>query len=355
MAMFSVNQVRQFYTVNALNANPTAVGDISVKTTPDGEQMYFVHKGAASNSPTRSDLITLSNVMWGHHTKAEAMRRPIFNTVITLNDNVVNSLNDFVGKDFVLKLIFDCYTFPSENSIFVKHGCVHVVRGMNASGFYKALALSLSANISRDEVPAVKVFANSATGYIALTGAKADRDTLDGAGEITGVVVVENPQPWYLGTMEQLPVRWNVEALPVSSNTDNEDVLWCTPEDLSKIAKEQFANLEGYETYTDGKIQNGKKVADMEYFYHGERGDMYREVGFPKNFKTTYTVDPAKEYDLIDIHYAFTDSHEGVQKSERTITLAVDPTKAQTIVDEINAVLVGAGKKALKEVPVPTV
>ena len=53
----------------------------------------------------------------------------------------------------------------------------------------------------------------------------------------------------------------------------------------------------------------------------GERGDMYRQVGWPHNIPTTYLVDPAKAYCVFDIHYAYVGSNESVQKSEKTITI----------------------------------
>lgn len=55
----------------------------------------------------------------------------------------------------------------------------------------------------------------------------------------------------------------------------------------------------------------------------GERGDMYRGIGYPNNIPTTYLVDPTVKYNVIDIHYAYVGSNESVQKSEKTITLVV--------------------------------
>ena len=60
-----------------------------------------------------------------------------------------------------------------------------------------------------------------------------------------------------------------------------------------------------------------------EYFCMGERGDMYRGIGYPNNIPTTYLVDPTVKYNVIDIHYAYVGSNESVQKSEKTITLVV--------------------------------
>lgn len=329
MAMFSVNQVRQFYVVRkcldagtVTNFNDVAkTGDILIRQTADGEEVFFTHKGKLG--ATRTDLIQTKNLMWAHATSARKLRRKINNSVITFHNRF--DAGNCIGKDLIIKLLFDNYTFPSEESIYVKYGCAHIVRGMNASDLYKQLAVSLAGNIARDEVKPVNVYVVAGATYIPVTGSKvADNKALEGK-TATGIAVIENPQPWYLGTMEQISVRWNVEAIPVTDQ-DGEEISWVTEETIQQLTDTDLKNVPGYENQP--YIKNGKKVADMEYFYHGERGDMYRGVEWPKGIRTTYEVDShgndvEAEYDLIDIHYAFTDSHEGVQKSERTLTIAV--------------------------------
>jgi len=80
------------------------------------------------------------------------------------------------------------------------------------------------------------------------------------------------------------------------------------------------------DTATDGVvIRNGKQIADLEYFLMGERGDMYRHLGWPNYVPTKYLVDPTAAYDVIDIHYAYVGANHSVQKSEKTLTI-VCPT-----------------------------
>lgn len=68
----------------------------------------------------------------------------------------------------------------------------------------------------------------------------------------------------------------------------------------------------------------------------GERGDQYRNIGWPNVIETTYLVDPADEYSVLDIHYAYVGSNEGVQKSERDITLVGSKADIKTIIGAIN-------------------
>ena len=55
----------------------------------------------------------------------------------------------------------------------------------------------------------------------------------------------------------------------------------------------------------------------------GERGDVYRMMGFPNVIRTKYLVDPDLKYNTIDIHYAYVGPNEAVQKSEKDITIVV--------------------------------
>ena len=68
----------------------------------------------------------------------------------------------------------------------------------------------------------------------------------------------------------------------------------------------------------------------------GERGDIYRGVGYPNNIKTTYMVDASKTYSVLDIHYAYVGSNESVQKSEKTITIVCDnKTTLNSIIGDV--------------------
>jgi len=70
-------------------------------------------------------------------------------------------------------------------------------------------------------------------------------------------------------------------------------------------------------------LPNSKAVADMEWFFHKERGDQYGEIGWPNNIDTVYQVDPtnASGYSFIDIHYYELGNSHNVGKSEKTLTI----------------------------------
>ena len=62
-------------------------------------------------------------------------------------------------------------------------------------------------------------------------------------------------------------------------------------------------------------------ASDQEYLL-GERGDKYRQVGYPYTFDTTYLVDSSKVYDTIDIAYTSKNPGAvGAENDQRVLTL----------------------------------
>ena len=246
----------------------------------------------------RSDLIDTKNILYAKATDATAMAHDLKSVTIALDSNV-NGGAPVAGQDYILRIAFKQYVGMSDEDQYFKYGMVHAYAGMDASEFYKVLAVSLAKNFSREVVPLIKIEIKTAS---ATTEVTPTTKVADLTGTYTGVVITEVEQPWRLGVMAQTPVYFTVQSVPVTVNGDER--YWAT---LTES--------------TSGSIGNGKTIADLEYFCMGERGDMYRQVGQPHNIPTTYLVDPAKTYCVFDIHYAYVGSNESVQKSEKTITI----------------------------------
>lgn len=300
MATFSVNQVRQLYVATAFKTPHVlasdAAGSIAVKNDTAKSHLYFEYKGA--DNLMRSDLIDTKNILYAKATDATAMAHDLKSVTIALDSNV-NGGAPVAGQDYILRIAFKQYVGMSDEDQYFKYGMVHAYAGMDASEFYKVLAVSLAKNFSREEVPLIKVEIKTASATTEVTPTTKVADLTD---TYTGVVITEVEQPWRLGVMAQTPVYFTVQSVPVTVNGDER--YWAT---LTES--------------TSGSIGNGKTIADLEYFCMGERGDMYRQVGWPHNIPTTYLVDPAKAYCVFDIHYAYVGSNESVQKSEKTITI----------------------------------
>lgn len=340
MATFSTNQVRQLYVAKELKTPHVlasdAAGFIAVKKDTAKNHLYFEYKGA--DNLMRSDLIDIKNILYAKATDADDMAHELKSFTIALDANI-NGGSPVAGQDYILRIAFRQYVGMSDEDQYFKYGMVHAYAGMNADGFYKVLALSIAKNFSREAVPLIKIEVHSAkttskggfdsAGYMVITPTTKDNGKSDTTNpyyatdtlvtDIDSIRITEVEQPWRLGVMAQTPVYCTVQPVAVMVNGDERT--WATV-------------TEG----TNGTIGNGKKIADLEYFCMGERGDIYRGIGFPHNIVTTYLVDPTKTYYTFDIHYAYVGNNESVQKSEKDITIVCsDKTEFNKIVTAFNA------------------
>ena len=311
MATFSTNQVRQLYVATALkSSNVTAsdtAGSIAVMSDTAESHLYFEYMGAGGM--TRSDLIDIKNILYAKATDADDLAYDLAKYKLTLDDTV-NGGEPVVAQDYILRIAFRNYPGLSEEDQYFKYGMVHVVTGMTASDFYKTLALSLVKNFSREEQGLLKFYLETGgtdAGTVAGTPTEVTKDTKESSltGTYTGIVIEEAPQDWILGVMEQTPVNFTIQPDLIIDNGDER--IWGV---VKKVA-------------STNSIPDGYKIADLEYFCMGERGDIYRMVGFPYVIRTKYLVDPDIKYNVIDIHYAYVGPNESVQKSEKDITIVV--------------------------------
>lgn len=311
MATFSTNQVRQLYVATALkSSNVTAsdtAGSIAVKSDTAKSHLYFEYMGAGGM--TRSDLIDIKNILYAKATDADDLAYDLAKYKLTLDDTV-NGGEPVVAQDYILRIAFRNYPGLSEEDQYFKYGMVHAVTGMTASDFYKTLALSLVKNFSREEQGLLKFYletGGSDAGVVAGTPTEVTKDTKESSltGTYTGIIIEEAPQDWILGVMEQAPVNFTIQPDLIIDNGDER--IWGV---VKKVT-------------STNSIPDGHKIADLEYFCMGERGDVYRMVGFPYVIRTKYLVDPDIKYNVIDIHYAYVGPNESVQKSEKDITIVV--------------------------------
>lgn len=310
MATFSTNQVRQLYVATALkspNVIASDAGSIAVKSDTAKSHLYFEYMGAGGM--TRSDLIDIKNILYAKATDADDLAYDLAKYKLTLDDTV-NGGEPVVAQDYILRIAFRNYPGLSEEDQYFKYGMVHAVTRMTASDFYKTLALSLVKNFSREEQGLLKFYletGGSDAGVVAGTPTEVTKDTKESSltGIYTGIIIEEAPQDWTLGVMEQAPVNFTIQPDLIIDNGDER--IWGV---VKKVT-------------STNSIPDGHKIADLEYFCMGERGNVYRMVGFPYVIRTKYLVDPDIKYNVIDIHYAYVGPNESVQKSEKDITIVV--------------------------------
>lgn len=335
MAAFSVHQVRQLYVANAYKENLAALtnaGDITVAKTNEGDAMYFQYMGALLDK-MRSDLIKVDNITNLTATKAEDIATKLKGYTLTLDPNV-NGGQPVAGQDYLLRLAFREYIGMSEADQYFKYGMVHVFSGLSASDFYKEMALSLAKNISKDTTALVDIYL-----YDGSTSTKVEASTKKSSltGTYTAIRFVEAVQPWHLGLMPQAVIPFEVQ--PVNVLVDGDQRIW--------------GKVESYDPQVS--LPEGQLIADLEYFCMGERGDQYRNMGWPNVIPTKYLVDPSKKYDVLNIHYFYKGDGISVQKSEKDIQIVVprpgekDYTNINALITAIKAIVPAEISKLLKE------
>lgn len=264
------NQVDQMYVLTSENT----IQD--VKTTKNGS-VYFTYNGPKGK--LRSDLIKPDQVMSATVTTAEAQRIPLHDVTVTFDASKL-----VVGEDYQVKIVISQFQDMAEDSLYYKYGVAHCGKNDTAETMIAKLAESLEKNFARE---LTKFFEFEATG--------------------TTLVIRELAQDWNLGLMPKQGVNFSVYVDEVI--VDGVEEKWGTVEK---------------EASTTRYITNGYTLADMEYFYMGERGDQYRMFAAPQDrIPTKYLINPEAEYDVVNIHYYFVDSLGGVQKSEKDIVLVM--------------------------------
>ena len=349
--VYPTNQNRHLYVINAYNENVTnssaagTIGGVQVTDGFLGKELHFLYRGAAQIG--KSDNIQVQNISYIKALTPEEMRIPLKQVELTL-DSTVNGGAPIAGQDYVLRIQFRQFHGMSDSDIYIKDAAVHAVSGMSASTFYKKMVEALNLAFSR-EVGASK----TSNPYLTFTaplkgGSGADKD------DATKIVITEKPQEWSLGIKKEERVLFDVFPTTVYDNAD--DVIWGTVENTTPPTK--VVDTESEEDpqplianpaldvsgADQNALGNGQRIADLEWFCMGERGDQYRMVGWPKFIPTTYMVNPSAEYYVLELHHAFTDTGVNSYRSEKDITFV--STSKTAISNFLEAI-----KDALEEIP----
>ena len=319
--VFSTNQVRQLYVALAEGQLVNA-GDLKVSKTNDGKQLYFNYVGALGDT-MRSDLIDVDKITSITIKKAADMAKKRVCHLVTLDSNV-NGGTPIAGQDYILRLLFRQYVGMSEANTMNKYGEVHVSGEMTPSDFYKKMAISIVQNCSKDinNLVEVELQTSSSTVPVSVTTREADL-----GGTYTGILIYEGKLVWRLGRVSQGTIPFECQFVDIVYN--GEEVEWGKTSLVPAKAK---------------VLPQGELVADLEYFCMGERGDIYRNMGWPNAIETKYLVDPTKLYNIITIHYYYEGTGLSSDKSEKDIQIAVvassntDYTLANNILGKIQAI-----------------
>ncbi len=301
MSVFSTNQNRQLYVatevVEAVN-DASKAGAIQLKSIDNGvdKELYFMVKGA--DTVLKSDRIPVRNISYVKAVAAAEMVTPLKSVLVSLSKDV-NDGKAVFGQDYILRINFRQFYGMSDEDQYFKDVAVHATKEMYAdsSKFYEALVKALNLGFSRE-----------------LGATKDSNPYLKFKVTAEGVLITEKEQPWTLGTQAQEQVYFDI--VPTTIYVDGADEIWGTVEDKTPAKAAAMVGSTG--------LGNGKKIADLEWFCMGERGDQYRQIGWPNNIDTKYLVDPTKEYNVLELHFAFTDDGISSYRSEKDITIVAE-------------------------------
>lgn len=296
MGVFSTNQNRQMYVATAQKASVAktdAAGTIAVKSNTAKTEMYFNYVGA-DKTVMRSDLIKVDSIMYAKATKADALKLKLKSVKVSLADDLIP------GEDYILRINIQQAFGKGDDTTYQKFGAVRATSGMTPQTFWTAMKQSLDRNFSKE-----------LTEWFTFEAAE------------NGLTITEVEQPWVAGKTPKENVHF--------------DVVNCYIMDTG-VEVEAFTIAKP--TYTL-EAKNGHIIVDQEIFYMGERGDQYRDTNGLIKINTQYLADANKDYCTIDIHYAFVDSNEGVQKSEKDIYIVGEQATITALITAINGIKAG--------------
>lgn len=304
MAVFSINQVSQMFVAKALKTStPTAEGDIQVKGTKDGS-LYVISYG--KGGLVRSDLIDIDKILYAKQTPSASLNTKLHGYAITVTSTPVE------GEVYTLKINFRNYIgIGDEDTISI---VAAVTAGIPYTLKDNKTVVTPTTNIQI--ATCLADFLERDATFNKLAEISVDND----GGKIT---IYEKEQPWVRGKMQAgQVVTLDMPTVGCVHDGDLENNNWATV----KKAEDKTAN--------DGM----KKLADLEYFTAGAKGDEYRGMGYPYNMDYDYMLDGKTEMDVISIHYFYQGANHEVQKSEKDLFIAV-PKGDSTIAKAIDAIV----------------
>ena len=322
MATFSTNQVKQLYVAKAVDASLDTIGDIKFFAAGDNQ---IAAKYVGNDGKVRTDIIDLATLK-GKAVKASSMAEYLENAFIA-------STSAVAGQDYILKVTLSEFggMTPEDKGFILADYTAKT--GDAAKDVLAGLAVALANNAAKaayNKVINVYVTtaANASTSLTLNSNlwaveAGADVATVVAYGSLTAIIVEAAEQPWSLGKNDGARV-----GIQISSDKI-----------LSSGVETSWATVTYNTARPSAQIKNSKKIADLEYFAFGERGDIYRGINWPNNFEFKGLVDPdaAYGYHAIELTFAYQGDAEDIQKSPKEMVI-VAPAEGDTTYTVINAI-----------------
>ena len=281
MAVFSNNSVRHLYVANGFNAGATSANPgffkSAVKTVDNELFLTYVN---AIGQTVKTDSIPVANIR-SVTSKPYAPK--------CLRKDSISFTAPVVGQTYTIRFLIRQWGSGSAEDQYFKHvGSYKAKSGDDAEDLVNAMIANATKNFAREPL-ALFTF------------------TKEGSGAATKLIVTEVQTPFVVGKSQGRGLNYEIQFVKANDSAGFETVNWGTVTNI-------FKQYEGLGT--------NNLARDMEYFYLGNRGDVYRNVGYPYTFDTSYLADASANYSTIDIAYFKTEPHNGgAVKSECMLTI----------------------------------
>jgi len=299
---FSQNQVQQLYVVNKLtdnNLSDTPVkGEAAFHKSEDKKEGYVEYKGAKGTY--RTNMVKGSQILSITVTsgKAASQVRNLKIWKIAPSDNALAA----VGQVCILRMSFRNWIGMSDFDTYTKDVAVKITKDMKNTDFADQLAKAIRQSFAREYDKVIT--AESAAGVVTIKEVGTDLDE------------------WQRGVKSVSPINLTLAADTITV-ADGVEETWLAPAYIEKDSANEFGAKVALSTTKGTAIGNAKNIADLEYFCAGNRGDMYRNIGWPNVIPTEYLItdtENATAYDLVNVHYYFEGAGVQSAKSEQDMT-----------------------------------
>lgn len=261
MTNFSTNQVMQFYVLGT-STTLSKIPGRGVSLNIDGK---------------RTDII--ENILWGKIITADALTTPCKEVTVSVTANEVIG-----GENYIVRVSYPEVFGAGKESWTTKTAAVQLKDGVAASEIVNAIKAQFDATLPE---------------YITV-GADGTDLTFTANPDIAG---------YKRGFRPVVIPDFEVSVNKVI--VDGDEVDWA---DVSKPVA----------SATVPAVSGKYKLADMEYFALGERGDEYRQMGWPAvTYDADYKIDPKgdEDYDVLVVHYGYKGSNDQSHLSEKDLII----------------------------------
>jgi hypothetical protein len=307
----SQNTVHEILVGNAIAAETTLKAFVASASA--GELGIFAKDGSTLSAgdtfviaQKTADGVIVSDIIVPTQIKLEKAQvdAPEVQKVVTVGGGSSIAVPATVGDKYEYILDIRLFNFGSLSveNFYIKHGHFILTQtgALTAETVVDGLISQLNKTFSKEP-------GATATSNPLFTFAKT------GTGAAAALTVTAKAQTLELGKKEGRSLQFDVSA------------------EVSKVGDDYFGVPQAAVVVTtpyDPGVGTGKKMAVLEYFFRGNRGDVMRGMNFPYNWttKTKTNVDQALAYNLLTIvHYAVGDGLNQIQLPKQ-VTIAITET-----------------------------